>query len=109
MSSPDVVDLERAPLARFRKNSPEKVVSADEDLSMFAEIAEAQEVPTYAEDDIGRQLDEGLKSTEQLTAIRGMKISIKQEVARAMDLSVTEFNQHFIEHATEIGQRFKNV
>jgi hypothetical protein len=83
---------------------------ADEDLAMFAEMAEAQEVPTYAEDEIGRQLDEGLKNAEQqLTAIRGVKVSIKREVARAMDLSGAEFDRHFIAHATETGQRFKKA
>lgn len=88
----------------------EQQYTADEDLNLFLDALNG---PTERELDaaerdqqIAEQLDEAEKD---LNATRSVKVSVKRDVARAMDLSIQEFDRHFVSHATETGQRFGRV
>jgi hypothetical protein len=80
----------------------------DMDLLMFANAVNEQPDATNDPATLDQQIDEGLRADDDdlRTSVRAVKTSVKKEVAAAMDLSVDEFDNHFVRFSTETGKRF---
>lgn len=110
---PDATRIDMAAPEKLYTDGPTEVDTApatelDMDLLMFANAVNEQPDATNDPATLDQQIDEGLRADDDdlRTSVRAVKTSVKKEVAAAMDLSVDEFDNHFVRFSTETGKRF---